>query len=643
MATARRIGWIVLAILLVPILLLFGAVMLAQSEWGERKLESIVAAKLDREVEIDGISFRWGWPPGVVFGRLRISNPKWAETRDLIEAEGLYARVHVPPLFTGKVVIKYLGARRANAGLEIDGDKATWKFGNAAGEGESKLFVIRVYLDDGHIVFKDKAEKTDLAIDAKGSAGEGGELRANAKGTFRGEQMTASARIPELSTQHEAPLRFEGQAKVGRTQANADGVLATDGTALDFNLKLAGPTFKELSKLTGMVLPDSPPYTLSGHLKHAGTDWTFDPFKGKVGDSDISGGLVYAKGKQRPLLRAKLKSELLDFDDLGPLIGAPPKTGAGETATPEQRAKAAQVAASSRVIPDIRISTEAWAKMDADVRLEAKKVQRPEALPIDTLSTHLVLQNSVLRLQPLNFGMAGGRFTTDITLDGNKKPMQGQIKGDVQGLKLKELFPKLESMKEALGTLFGRIDVKVQGASLAELLGHSNGQASFAVEGGRISALLVELLGLDVAESVMLLGTKREQVELRCAVSGFDVQDGVMKAESFVVDTTDTRINVDGSISLREEQLDLETKPYPKDMSLIALRTPINITGPLKKPKVRPKAGPIAARVVGAVALGAINPALAVLALIETGPGKDANCAALLAEARSKGAVKKTQ
>jgi AsmA family protein len=132
-------------------------------------------------------------------------------------------------------------------------------------------------------------------------------------------------------------------------------------------------------------------------------------------------------------------------------------------------------------------------------------------------------------------------------------------------------------------------------------------------------------------------------VELRCAVSGFNVQDGVMKTESFVVDTTDTRINVDGSISLRDEQLDLETKPYPKDQSLIALRTPIDITGPLKKPKVRPKVGPIAARVAGAVALGAINPALAVLALIETGPGKDANCAALLAEARSQGAVKKTQ
>ncbi|HUP98365.1 MAG TPA: AsmA family protein [Usitatibacter sp.] len=642
MATPRKIALIVLVVLLLPVLLFGAAILVAQSEWGERKLESIVAAKLDRKVEIDGISLKWGWPPGVIFGRLRISNPEWAKSPDLIDAEGLYARVAVLPLFTGRIVVQYLGARRANAGLEMDGERATWRFGKESQE-QSRLILTRVYLDDGHILFRDAAEKTDIAIDAKGSAGEGGELRATAKGAFRGEQLTATARIPELSTQHEAPLRFEGNAKVGRTTATANGVLATDGSSLDFDLKLAGPTFKELSKITGVVLPDSPPYQLAGHLKHAGNDWTFDPFTGKVGDSDLAGSVVYAKGTRRPTLRANLKSKLLDFDDLGPLIGAPPKTGPGETAAPEQRAKAAQAAASTRVLPDIKFGTDAWAKMDADVQLTAVKVQRPKQLPIDSLATHLVLKDSVMRLQPLNFGMAGGRFTTDITLDGHAKPMRGVVKGDVQGLKLKELFPTVKTMEEAVGTLYGRVDVTGHGASVAELFGTSNGQASFAVEGGRISALLVELLGLDVAEAVMMLGAKHAKVELRCAVAGFNVKDGRMAADPFVVDTSDTVIKVEGAIDLKNEQYDIETKPEPKDPSPLALRTPLLIKGPLKKPSVRPKAGPLAARIAGAAALAAINPALAVLALIETGPGKDADCGKLIAEAHGKGAVKKSQ
>ncbi|HET7731338.1 MAG TPA: AsmA family protein [Usitatibacter sp.] len=638
--TRRRIVVFLLVVLLVPVLLIGALVLLAQSEWGERKLEAMVAAKLDREVQIEGISLRWGWPPGVIFNRLRISNPKWAKTPNLIDAEGLYARVAVGPLFAGKVVIPYLGARRAEAGLEIDGERATWRFGEKSDE-PSRLYLMRIYLDDGRIAFIDAAEKTDLQIDAKGSAGAGGELKATAKGRFRGDQATATARVIELDTQNEAPLRFAGTAKVGRTEADTEGVIATDGTSLDLQLKLKGPTFKELSKVTGIVLPDSPPYTLNGHLRHQGATWTFDPFTGKVGDSDLAGSVVYEKGKSRPLLKANLKSKLLDLDDLGPIIGAPPRTGPGETAAPEQRAKAQQVAASDKVLPQTKFSTEAWGKMDADVRLEATKVQRPEQLPIDTLSTHLVLKDSVMRLQPLHFGMAGGRFTTDITLDGRAKPMKGVLKGEVQGLQLKQLFPNLKTMEEALGVMYGRMDVTGHGGSIAELLGTSNGQMAFAVQGGRISALLVELLGLDVAESVMMLGARHKQVELRCAVSGFQVKEGTMSAESFVVDTTDTRINVKGSIDLRNERLDLETHPQPKDPSPLAVRTPLLLVGPLKKPGVRPKAGPLAARVAGAAALGAINPALALLALIETGPGKDADCAKLLAEARSYGAVKK--
>jgi uncharacterized protein involved in outer membrane biogenesis len=124
-------------------------------------------------------------------------------------------------------------------------------------------------------------------------------------------------------------------------------------------------------------------------------------------------------------------------------------------------------------------------------------------------------------------------------------------------------------------------------------------------------------------------------------VSGFEVKDGVAHADSFVVDTTDTIIKVEGSVSLAEESLDLETKPYPKDMSPLALRTPLMLKGPLRDPRIRPKPGPLAARAAGAVALGAIAPPLALLALIETGPGKDANCGELLAEAKAKGAQKK--
>jgi uncharacterized protein involved in outer membrane biogenesis len=637
----RRLLIILAVIILLPLVAVGVLVLLAQSEWGERWLEARVGKQLDREVQINGISFGWGWPPRVVFGRLRIGNPPWATTPQLVDAEGLYARVAIPPLFAGRVVVPYLGARKAVAGLEMDGAKATWRFGNDS-QKESRLQLGLVFIDDGHIDFKDRNENTDLKVDVKGSLGENGALEATATGLFRGEQTKASARIPNLSTQHESPIEVEGKATVGRTSAAAQGSFATDAKTLDLKLTLAGPTFKELSKVTGILLPDSPPYRLAGRLRREGNDWIFDPFDGKVGDSDLAGNLTYTKGAARPFLKANLKSKVLDFNDLGPIIGAPPKTGPGETSNPEQRVQAARRAAEQRLLPDQKFTTETWDKMDADVRLDALRVMRPDALPIDKLSTHLVLKDSVLRLQPLTFTVADGRITSNITLDGRQKPMRGEVKADIQGLHLAPLFPTVKAMHDALGTLYGRADLVGHGESVAALLGTSDGKMTLAVDGGRIQALLDALIPLQIAEVIMLLGRNSEQVQLRCAVGGLEVKGGVARAENFVVDTENTLIKVAGTVDFSHETIDLEAAPYPKSAGILSLRTPLELKGPMRLPKAHPKSGPLVARAAGALALGALNPALAVLATLESGPGKDTDCGKLLAEAKAQGAVKKT-
>ena len=638
--TRRRIVIIVASVLLVPVVLIAALLIVAQSEWAERSLEKMVSGKLDREVQIEDIGFRWGWPPGVVVGKLRIGNPQWAKTPNLIDADGLYARVEVLPLLKGMVVIPYLGANRATAGLETDGKRATWRFGESSDE-PSKLVLMRVYMDDGEVVYLDPNEKTDVKVKVKGSAGQGGELKAQGSGTFRGEAFKANARIPELSTQHEAPVRFQGDAQVGKTRAQAEGWLATDGKSLEFDAQLAGATMKELNKITGMVLPDTPPYNLRGHLKHEGHDWHFSKFAGKVGDSDLRGDLTFTKPPQgRSFLKANLLSKLLDFDDLGPLIGAPPKTDAGETASEEQKAKSAQREATDRLLPDTEFKTAAWGKMDADVTLKADKIQRPKQLPIEAFSTHILLKDSQLKLDPLNFGVAGGNIVSIVNLNGKAQPMQGTIKADIKSLQLGRLFPESKTMQDALGTLYGRAELTGTGQSIGKLLGTSNGKASMVVEGGHVSQLLMELLELDVAQIVMLFGKGGQKEELRCAVSGFDVKDGVAMADSFIIDSNETVVNVDGSVSFKDETLDLKATPSAKHSSLVSLRTPMNLTGPMRKPKVRPEAGPLVRKAAVAGALGAINPALAVFALYEPARGKDQPCAQLIAEAKAKGAGK---
>lgn len=641
--TTRRVLTVLLVLILVPLALVAAAVVLVQSEQTERWVEARIGDALEREVEIEGVDIQFGWPPGVNVERLRIANPSWAKTPDLIDASGLHARVEIPPLFKRRFVVPYFSAQSATAGLEQDGERATWRFG----EGEQKpspLELKRVQLEDGKIVYRNENDNTALDVAVAGSLGQEGEINVSARGTFKGESAKGTARVPSLEPSPDTPIRIDAKATIGKTTVTADGQFASDLESIDMRLRLAGPTLRGLDKLFGMKLPDTPPYSLSGHLRHTGAEWVFDPFEGKVGDSDLRGSVTYRTGGKRPFLQADVKSKLLDFDDLGPIVGAPPKTTAGETATAEQKHKAEEQKAKPHVLPREPFSTERWNAMDADVKLEARRVQRPKQLPIDALATRIVLKDAVLRLQPLSFRIADGHIKASIVLDARAEPLRGEADIDMQGLALARVFPTSKEMQPSLGTLYGRAKLSGRGASVGDLLGTSNGQLSLAVDGGQMSLLLVELLGLDVAEAATLLGAgRRQQVELRCAVADFSVKDGVAHPETFVVDTTDTVVKVEGSVDFRQERLDIVTYPEPKDMSVFTLRSPVQMQGAFKDPSVRPKAGPIVARGAAAAALAAANPLLALLAFIETGPGKDSDCGALLGKVKAKGAVKKQE
>ena len=638
----RRILILLLAVVvLAPLVLLAGAIVLVQSERTERWVEARISDAIDREVEIDGVDFQFGWPPAINVEHLRIANPSWAKTRDLIVASGLHARIEVVPLLRRQIVIPYFSAKSATAGLEQNGERATWRFGG--GEQKPSPFVIkRVQLEDGRIIYRDENDHTALDVAVNGSLGEGGEIKASANGKFKGEAAKGTAVVPSLEPSPDTPIQIDAKLTSGKTHVAARGTFGSDLASIDMRLRLAGPTLRALDKVSGMKLPDTPPYTLHGQLRHNGAEWLFDSFEGKVGDSDLRGSVAYRTGGKRPFLKADLKSKLLDFDDLGPIVGAPPKTGSGETATPQQKQKAAEQTAKSRVLPREPFSTERWNAMDADVKLEAQRVMRPKQLPIDALATHLVLKDGLLRLEPLTFGVADGHVKANIALDAREHPVRGDMDLDVQGLALARLFPSTKELQPSFGTLFGRAKLSGRGASVGDLLGTSNGQLSLAVDGGQMSLLLVELLGLDVAEASQLLGArKRAQVELRCAVADFSVKDGIATSKTFVVDTTDTAVKVEGTIDFQHERLDLVTYPEPKDMSIFALRSPVQMQGAFKDPTVRPKAGPIVARGAAAAALAVANPLLALLPFIETGPGKDSDCGALLANVKRKGAVKK--
>ena len=424
------------------------------------------------------------------------------------------------------------------------------------------------------------------------------------------------------------PYPLSLRATAGRTQVTLNGTVTDLVTlsAADLQMALRGESLEQLYPILGIAFPTTRPYTTEGHLLHSGSTWRYEKFTGRVGGSDIAGFAQVVTGGKRPQLTAELQSNLLALEDLGPVIGARPGSVKQATAQPQ---------GAGRVLPDLPFNSERWGSVDADVQLKAKTLARAEALPLENLQTHLTMKDSVLSLDPLNFGFAGGQLQAKITLDGHKPPIQARAQMRARKLQLAKLFPTLDLGKTSIGQVNGQFDLTGQGNSIEDMLGGADGKLSLVVSNGQISRLMMESVGLHLWEIVSLKLTGDKPVALRCGVADFAIKQGTMHAGALVVDTQVTTLFGTGTVDLKTEALDLELDTRTKTTSPLSLQSPIYIRGTFAKPLVQVDKGKVLTRAAGAIGLGLVNPFLALIPLVDAGPGEDSDCGQLVRDARA--------
>ena len=677
--TRKILAWTVGSLFLLLVVLVL---IIAFFDWNRIKppLNAKVSEELRRPFAINGnLAVIWqrepdegGWRawvpwPHVVAEDLTLGNPDWSKAPQMVSLKRVELRISPLALLAQRVRIPRIDLTEPNAALERLADgRANWtfQFDPKDPNAEPSNWVVdigAIGFDKGHVILNDQSLKTrlDLLIDPlgkpipfsdivgdkaakkaeeKGAAPQSYAFAFKAKGQYHGQALTGSGKIGGLLALQDAskPFPLQVQATIGDTRVELAGTL-TDPLnlgALDLRMKLAGTSLGNLYPLTGVTLPDSPAYATDGHLSAqlrdpAGAKFQYQDFNGKIGDSDIHGNLTYVASQPRPKLTGALVSNQLLFSDLAPLIGADSnakqKARGGDSKQP-----------ADKVLPVEEFRTERWRDMDADVEFTGKRIVHSADLPFTDLYTHLVLDDGRLSLEPLRFGVAGGKLDAQIRLNGQATPLEGRAKLTARNFKLKQLFPTFEPMKTSFGELNGDADIAGRGNSVAALLGSANGELKMLINDGAISRSLMEIAGLNVGNYVIgkMFGDK--EVKINCAAADFGIKTGLATTRLFVFDTENAIVYIDGTANMASEQLDLTITPESKGLRLFSLRSPLYVRGKFIKPEAGVEAVPLMLRGAGMVALGVIaGPAAGLLALVAPSGGEPNQCAPLLEQMRS--------
>jgi uncharacterized protein involved in outer membrane biogenesis len=640
---ARHPWWTAFGVVAIAI-----ALLLAFWDWNWFKplLERQVEARTGRTFEITGNLDvdRFGWTPLVQIQGFRFGNARWSKEPTMASADCLELAIDLKPLLLHREFrIPEIRLRKPRLRLEYGPNRTgNWVFGEPS-TGTTHYGAL--WIDDGKLRFIDPGKQTDIHVDIRSDmrnpASQSPAILAEGGGQWerRAFRMHGRAESPLALKDTTRPYRIDLHATAGNTRGHIRGTLLDPFRLRGFDLRLAlsGRTLAELYPLLGIAAPESPPYAFDGRFtrevtppsrtgtKETGNVWHYDDFTGRLGDSDLGGDASFETGRARPILKANLVSKRLDFDDLAGFVGKTPQAGAGESATPDQRARAERESAGPRVLPDTPYELEKIRSMDADVRWKAHRINAP-ALPLDDMDAHLSIDAGLLRLDPLNFGVAGGDIRSIIRMDARESPIRTRANLQVRNVQLQKLWPQAEIMQDALGRIGGDIDLAGSGNSIARMLGTSSGNAVIGMGHGRISNLLMEYAGIDIAEAVKFMVEGDRNIPIRCAFGDFVVKEGVATTRALAFDTTDTLVIGDGNINLRDETLDLRLRPRPKDRSLFSFRAPLLVGGTFKDPSFRPDMKRVGLRAALALTLGSIAPPAALLATFETGPGKDVQC-----------------
>jgi AsmA family protein len=607
-------------------------------DWFRPVIEQQASIAMGRPVQLarfDVVDF-FSRQPEIVADGVTVGNPPDFPAGSRIGTiDRLSVRVDAPAAlasYGSDIILSEIDIEHPRGDLRRGPDgKGNWLFNSAAASGQPPRIGALV-ISDGRMHIVDPKLKSDFWVtihtDDK-THGPEPHVVAEARGTYAGAPITADfVGGSILSLRDPAkPYPVDFHAANGATHIALKGTIEDPMHLKGANLRLdlAGKDLADLYQVLGVPLAPTAPYHLTGRLDYANGRIRFRNFAGTVGSSDLEGDFEVEPGHERPRITADLSSRRVAMADLGGFIGTAPGKADDPNETPEQRLQHARQAASPKLLPDTPINLPKVRAADFRVHYKAQQIDSG-GLPLDNLEANLVIDDGNIVLHPLSFGIGSGRISSDIDLRSQGGLLHAKAGVDFRQVDLHRIMATTK-LFDGAGVIDGRADIDGVGNSLAAMLGDGNGNLRVSMSGGDISALLVDLAGLDFGSAARSAMKLPDKTSIRCMVGDFVLQQGQLQTRALMVNTNEANLVGTGSVDLKDETVHFQITQQPKHFSIGAFHAPIDIDGRLKDPSIGPDRTQLAGRAAAAVALGVLaTPLGALLPTIQLGLGAADTC-----------------
>jgi uncharacterized protein involved in outer membrane biogenesis len=534
-----------------------------------------------RELTLGGdFKVHFGLSPSASVERVAFQNAPWGSRPEMVRVKSLEIQVSLLPLIRGEIEFKRLILIEPDIWIETDpSGKSNLEFKPSEkpkaeekkaedGTALPPLIFEEVRVEKGVLTYRDgkKGKTQTLNLDSLAAAIPGGDrpVDLHLQGSLNGRKFEVKGTTGPirdlLSPQKPWPLNLT--ARLAGATLGAEGSIREPlkGKGLDLAVRAEGPSVRGIGEFAGLSdVPELGAYKVSARIKDPPGKIAISDLKAQIGESDVSGSVELNLSGKRPGIGASLSSSKLD---LRPLF--PPKDKKASPATPPARPAAT---GKEKVFSSQPLPLDGLKAVDGEVKIQAGQILGLP-LTIQKLNARVFLQDGNLLAKPLQMAVSEGSLSGlfNLRTQGETPSFNCDLKLDQ--LDVGSLLKDLGTQQVLEGKVSAEVDLNGKGRSIAEWMGGLNGKTFVTMGKGRLNNKYLNLIGADMAESILRLVNPFKKGEdftaVNCLVNGFDIQNGLAVCKALVLDTQVMSVIGEGNVNLKEERLNLSIHPTAK-------------------------------------------------------------------------------
>jgi hypothetical protein len=230
-----------------------------------------------------------------------------------------------------------------------------------------------------------------------------------------------------------------------------------------------------------------------------------------------------------------------------------------------------------------------WSFLDSlalDVDIDIKKAIFTEDVFIEDFKSSISINNGTVTLDPYEVKFNDGITRAKVSFSAAGQSPAFTAEWESDDMLIGPLLTQLELAPTVRGQITSKVVLSGHGRSPREMISNLDGYIGLVMEEGQIERKFLDLIATDYFNWT-ISNTLRQQrfSTVNCSIARFNINNGVITSEVFLVETPVLSVRGGGEIDLLNEKVDVTLLPKKKKQFFTSI-TPVNIKGDLRGPSI---------------------------------------------------------